>query len=131
MDMVIVEPVASLLTLCENGFGKRTNFDEYRTQSRGGLGLINIQTTKRNGKVVALKCVRDEDELMMISFSGKMVRTPIKPIRAIGRSTQGVRLIRLGDDDKLVAVARVASEAAEDKNGKDTKEPPADEKNSQ
>ena len=116
VGMVIVEPVASLLTVCENGYGKRTNFDEYRSQSRGGLGLINIQTTKRNGKVVALKCVRDEDELMMISLSGKMVRTPIKPIRAIGRSTQGVRLIRLEESDELVAVARVVSETAEEEN---------------
>ncbi|MCK4851249.1 MAG: DNA gyrase subunit A, partial [Phycisphaerae bacterium] len=129
VDMVIVEPGAGLLTVCENGYGKRTDFGEYRAQSRGGLGLINIQTSKRNGKVVALKCVRDEDELMMISSSGKMVRTPIEPIRAIGRSTQGVRLIRLDHGDKLVAVARVASETAEEKDSK-TKEPPTDEKNS-
>ena len=131
VDMVIAERGASLLTVCENGFGKRTDFEEYRTQSRGGFGLINIQTTKRNGKVVALKCVRNQDELMMISLSGKMVRTPIEPIRAIGRSTQGVRLIRLREDDKLVAVAKVASDATEEKDAKEEKKPPADEKNSQ
>ena len=122
VDMVIVERGATLLTVCENGYGKRTDFGEYRSQSRGGLGLINIQTSKRNGKVVALKCVRDEDELMMISSSGKMVRTPIAPIRAIGRSTQGVRLIRMKEGEKLLAVARVASEAAEEKNGEEEKE---------
>ena len=121
VGMVITEPHGSLLTVCENGFGKRTEFSEYRAQGRGGLGLINIQTTERNGKVVALKCVHDEDELMMISSSGKMVRTPIAPIRPIGRSTQGVRLIRLDDDDTLVAVARVASETAEDEKRSETK----------
>ena len=123
VDMVIVERGATLLTVCENGYGKRTDFGEYRTQSRGGLGLINIQTSERNGKVVALKCVRDEDELMMISSSGKMVRTPIAPIRAIGRSTQGVRLIRMNEGEKLLAVARVASEAGEEKDGGEEKEP--------
>ena len=121
VDMIIVEPAGSLLTVCEHGFGKRTDFSEYRSQGRGGMGLINIQTTTRNGKVVALKCVRDEDELMMISSSGKMVRTAIAPIRPIGRSTQGVRLIRLNDPDKLVAVARVASEASDSE-----KDQPAD-----
>ena len=113
VDMIIVESHGSLLTICENGFGKRTEFSEYRAQSRGGLGLINIQTSQRNGKVVALKSVHDSDELMMISSRGKMVRTPIAPIRAIGRSTQGVRLIRMDQDEKLLAVARVASENAE------------------
>ena len=121
VDMIIVEPQASLLTVCEHGFGKRTDFSEYRPQGRGGLGLINIQTSERNGKVVALKCVRDEDELMMISSSGKMVRTAIAPIRAIGRSTQGVRLIRLNEPDKLVAVARVATNGA-DKQADDKQE---------
>ena len=125
VDMIIVESHGSLLTICENGFGKRTEFTEYRPQGRGGLGLINIQATERNGKVVALKCVHDPDELMMISSSGKMVRTPIAPIRAIGRSTQGVRLIRMDDDEQLLAVARVASETAEDADNQPQDQTPA------
>ncbi len=110
VDMVIAEEGASLLTVCENGFGKRTSIDDYRVQSRGGLGLINIKTTERNGKVVAMKAVHDADELMMISSQGQIVRTGLEDVRAIGRNTAGVRLIRLKTGDKLVAVERLASE---------------------
>ncbi|MBM4045153.1 MAG: DNA gyrase subunit A, partial [Planctomycetes bacterium] len=110
VDMVVVDPSASLLTACENGYGKRTGFDEYRTQSRGGIGLINIKTSERNGKVVALLDVRDEDEVMMITSQGMVIRTPINTIRPIGRNTQGVRLIALNEADKLVAVARLVKE---------------------
>jgi DNA gyrase subunit A len=111
VGMVIVEEEASLLTVCENGYGKRTSLDEYRPQRRGGLGLINIKTTKRNGKVVALKAVHDEDDLMMVTANGIIIRTGLEEIRAIGRNTQGVHLIKLGADDKLVAVEKIASEA--------------------
>ena len=108
----IVDKNATLLTLCENGHGKRTEFDEYRVQSRGGIGIINIRTSDRNGKVVSMLTVRDGDDLMLITQQGQVVRTPIdsKSIRVIGRATQGVRIIRLNADDKLVAVARVKEE---------------------
>lgn len=110
VDMVVAEPEASLLTVCERGFGKRTALEDYRVQSRGGLGLINIKTTERNGKVVALKAVHDDDDLMMITANGMIVRTGLSELRAIGRNTAGVRMISLRDGDKLVAVARLIIE---------------------
>ena len=115
-DLVIgtalVDTSATLLTVCENGHGKRTEFSEYRTQTRGGIGLINIRTSDRNGKVVGMMTVRDGDELMLVTQAGQMMRIGVdsKSIRPIGRATQGVRIIRLNDDDKLVAMARVAAE---------------------
>lgn len=113
VDMAVIRPGMSLLTVCENGFGKRTEIEEYRLQKRGGSGVINIRTTERNGAVVALRAVRDEDQLMLITANGIMLRTPIAETREIGRATQGVRLIRLDEGDKLVAVARIAKEEDE------------------
>ncbi|HOT73847.1 MAG TPA: DNA gyrase subunit A [Anaerohalosphaeraceae bacterium] len=110
VDLVIAEPNSSLLTICENGYGKRTPIEEYRPQNRGGLGLINIKTTERNGKVVALKTVHDDDELMLITANGMMIRTGLEQVREIGRNTAGVRMITLKEGDKLVAAARLASE---------------------
>jgi len=117
-DLVIAEPNSSLLTGCENGYGKRTPIEEYRPQNRGGLGLINIKTTERNGKVVALKAVADTDDLMLISAHGIIMRTGLEQLRDIGRNTQGVKLIRLDEGDKLVAVARVVKEE-EKENGEE------------
>ncbi len=116
VGMAIVDPMATLLTSCENGFGKRTNFDEYRIQTRGGLGIINIKTTERNGKVIAMKSFRDADEMMMITSGGMVVRTGLNEMRIIGRATQGVKIIALKTKDKLVSIARVIAEevAAED-----------------
>ena len=108
--MALLDPMATLLTVCENGFGKRTSFDEYRVQSRGGLGIINIRTTDRNGKVVGMKSIRDTDGLMMISQNGMIIRTGVNEMRTIGRATQGVRVISLKPGDKLVAIARVLEE---------------------
>jgi DNA gyrase subunit A len=110
VDMVIAEEKASLLTVCENGYGKRTSLDNYRSQNRGGVGLINIKTTERNGKVVALKAVQFADELMLITANGIIIRTGLDQIRPIGRNTQGVRLIKLREGDKLVAAAKIAPE---------------------
>ncbi len=119
VDMAIVDPSGDILTVCEHGFGKRTPVEEYRTQSRGGIGIINIKTTDRNGRVVAVKSVRDEDELMLITKNGIVIRFPLKDIRPIGRNTQGVRMIKVDEGDTLVAVARVVPE--EENNGaKDT-----------
>lgn len=107
VDMVIAEEKAALLTVCENGYGKRTGLENYRSQSRGGVGLINIKTTARNGKVVALKAVQYTDELVMITANGIIIRTGLDQIRSIGRNTQGVRLIKLKPGDKLVAAERI------------------------
>ncbi|MHC4763120.1 MAG: DNA gyrase C-terminal beta-propeller domain-containing protein, partial [Planctomycetota bacterium] len=95
----------------ENGYGKRTGLENYRQQSRGGLGLINIKTTARNGKVVALKAVQYADELMMITAKGIIIRTGLDQIRSIGRNTQGVRLIKLKAGDKLVAAEKIVADA--------------------
>ena len=117
VDMVVADQKqkSALLTVCENGHGKRTGLDNYRAQSRGGVGLINIKTTVRNGKVVALKSVQHSDELMLITAKGIIIRTGLDQIRSIGRNTQGVRLIKLSSGDKLVAVAKIVSENSVDK----------------
>ncbi|KPK45873.1 MAG: DNA gyrase subunit A [Planctomycetes bacterium SM23_25] len=116
VGMALVDPNATLLTVCENGYGKRTAFDEYRTTGRGGQGIINIKTTARNGKVVSMMTVRDGDDLMVITQAGQIVRIGVdaKSIRPIGRATQGIRIIRLNEADRLVAVARVKADAGEE-----------------
>src|SRR5262249_18314077 len=91
--------------------------DEYRLQSRGGLGIINIQASDRNGKVIGVAQVTDEDELMLITQQGKILRMASKDIRTIGRATQGVRLIDIEGDDRAVSIARLAESAADDSNG--------------
>jgi DNA gyrase subunit A len=130
VDMVVAEEKASLLTVCENGYGKRTSLENYRTQNRGGLGLINIKTTARNGKVVGLKAVQYKDELMLITANGMIIRTGLDEIRSIGRNTQGVRLIKLKGDDKLVAAENIAHEHLNNQKDKtnNDKEPKADAK---
>ena len=107
VGMVIAREDATLLTVCENGYGKRTSLDQYRSQARGGIGLVNIKTTARNGKVVALKAISDEDDLVMITANGIIIRTGLEQIRQIGRNTQGVRLMNLKPGDKIVAVENV------------------------
>ena len=110
VGMVIVEEGSALFTVCEYGYGKRTGLDNYRSQSRGGVGLKNIKTSSRNGKVVALQAVHSKDDLMMITANGIIIRTGLDEIRSIGRNTQGVRLINLKAGDKLVAVEKIVSE---------------------
>jgi len=120
VDMAVIRPGMSLLTVCEKGFGKRTEIDEYRLTRRGGKGVINIRVTDKNGPVVALRAVTDEDELMLITGKGTLLRTAVRELRDIGRATQGVRLIRVEEDDRVVAVASVVSEREEeDKEGTD------------
>jgi DNA gyrase subunit A len=99
-----------VLTACVNGFGKRTPVEDYRLQRRGGSGVINIKTTERNGNVVGMKAVCDEDELMLITERGILMRTRVLEIRETGRNAAGVRLIRLDDGDKLVAMAKIDPE---------------------
>jgi len=119
VGMEVVRIGASLLTLCEGGYGKRTDFGAYRTQSRGGKGLIDIKTTKRNGKVVGLMAVREDEDFMMITAGGKIVRTDVASVSMIGRNTQGVRVIGLSAGDKLVSLARVVQNGNEGENGND------------
>jgi DNA gyrase subunit A len=104
----------TLLTVTGNGFGKRTKISEYRIQSRGGKGLINIKATDKTGEVVAIKLVDDTNELMIITTKGTLIRTKVKDIKTIGRNTQGVRLIKLKDAEKVSAVARIAEDEGEE-----------------
>ena len=106
-----------VLTATENGFGKRTKIDDFNTQNRGGQGVIAIKTSERNGLTVGALQVNDEDEIMLISSNGTLVRTPVEGISIVGRNTQGVTLIRLIDDQKLVGLARI--EAIEEDDGAD------------
>jgi len=100
----------TLITVCERGYGKRTSLRDYPVKNRGGMGVITIKTTERNGKVVAMRVVSDEDDLMVITDRGKLIRMPVRSIPTIGRNTQGVRLIRLDYEagERVVAVERLA-----------------------
>ena len=98
----------TLLTVCENGYGKRSPLEDYRITHRGGKGIINIKSNERNGSVVTIKEVIDEDELMIISQNGILIRLPIVDIGVIGRNTQGVRVIRVDETDRVMDVARLA-----------------------
>jgi DNA gyrase subunit A len=106
LGMAIVRDGASLLTVCQNGYGKRTDFSEYPLQGRGGQGVINIRTTERNGPVVTLCAVGDDDDVIYITTGGQVVRTPASDISRIGRGTQGVRLITLQSGDAVASAAR-------------------------
>ncbi len=121
VDMVPVLKGDSLLTVCENGYGKRTPIEDYRLTKRGSKGVINIKTNERNGPVVAVRAVQDGDELMIFTAGGIMLRTDLSAVRAIGRNTQGVRLIRLDSGDKVVAVAKIARDES-DGNGDEKQE---------
>jgi DNA gyrase subunit A len=113
MEVVTDATAATLVTVTENGYGKRTNLDEYRVQSRGGKGIITIKTTERNGNVVDIKLVNDESDLMFITDRGKVLRTGVSMLSVIGRNTQGVRLMVLESGERIVAVARLAEKDEE------------------
>ncbi len=97
-----------IFTISENGMGKRTRLTEYRSQTRGGKGIINLKVSKKTGEVVGVKQVRENDGLIIITQTGKIIRIEVGGVRVIGRSTQGVKLMDLGDEDRLVAVAELA-----------------------
>lgn len=115
VSMEVLKEKATILSVTEKGFGKRTNVDEYRTQGRGGGGIITIKTTDRNGAVVGAKQVTDEDDVMIISDGGKLIRMKVKGISVLGRNTQGVRLIQVDNGEKVVAFAKLAEK--EENNG--------------
>src|SRR6184192_3894862 len=121
--IAIVDPDAMLLVAGENGIGKRTRFDEYRRQSRGGKGIITMKTGEKTGDVVGALSVRETDEIMLITNKGQMVRTRVKEIRETGRNTMGVKLMDLRNDEKLQAIAPVVSQAEEEE--AQIAEPPA------
>jgi DNA gyrase subunit A len=112
--MVVVRPKSWLLTVTQLGFGKRTTMEDYRVQSRGGKGIINLKVAKKNGEVVGAKTVTEQDEVMLISQEGMMVRCPVKDVRSTGRATQGVRLINIKGKDRLASVAAVVPKEKEE-----------------
>jgi DNA gyrase subunit A len=103
--MEVVSDDGTLLTVCEKGFGKRTEVAEYRRQTRGGIGLKNVQTSERNGLVVGIECVTDQHELLLVTEQGQIIRMKAGDLRPIGRDTQGVKLMDLAEGDRLVSIA--------------------------
>ncbi len=103
----------ALLTITRRGYGKRTKFEEYRLINRGGKGVLNIRITEKNGEVVAIKTVKEDDELMLVSQNGVIIRVPITGIALIGRATQGVRIMRLNSGDRVTTVARIDNDTKE------------------
>ena len=118
----IVDPEAMLLVAGEHGIGKRTPFDDYRRQSRGGKGIITMKTGEKTGDVVGALTVRENDEIMLITNKGQMIRTRVKEIRETGRNTMGVKLINLKEGEKLQAIAPVVSQAQEEAQSAETPE---------
>ena len=130
VGMVVADPNATLLTACEKGYGKRTQFgpnsedegaedeassnNRYRVQKRGGKGVRDIKTTDRNGKVIGILPVNDEDEILLMTSRGKLQRIACNDIKTIGRNTQGVRIMSLDDDDSLAVVVRVPRDEGDD-----------------
>ena len=112
-----MDPRATFFVCTENGYGKRTSFDEYRDQHRGGKGIYAIRPSERNGLVVGAYAVREKDSLMLITANGKMIRMNIGDIRVISRVTQGVRLIELDEGDRLVSATTVEPEEDAELNG--------------
>jgi DNA gyrase subunit A len=123
VDMAIVNADSTLLVAGENGIGKRTPFDDYRKQSRGGKGIITMKTGDKTGEVVGALAVRQQDELMLITTKGQMVRTRVSEIREAGRNTMGVILIRLRTGEKLQSIAPVVSQEEEEVEGEPPEEP--------
>ena len=113
-ELAATSSACMVLTACENGFGKRTPVDAYRMQKRGGSGVINIKTTERNGNVVGMQAVCEGDELMMITERGILIRTRVSEVRETGRNAAGVRLIKVDEGDRLVAMAKVDAAARTD-----------------
>ncbi len=125
VSLDLVEPGATLLAVSENGYGKRTEMDEYRLTRRGGKGIITMKTTDKTGRVIGVRMVTDDDQIMLVTSGGKVIRLRVNEIRVIGRNTQGVRLINLEEGERVASVARLA-EREEEGEAKDEPVPPAD-----
>ena len=119
VGMEVVHPGGTLLTVTESGYGKRTEIEEYRVQSRGGVGVINIATSDRNGAVVGIAYVQEGDEMLLITQQGMILRMAANDVRAIGRATQGVRLIDIEEGDKVVSIAKLVEKEEEEAPGSD------------
>ncbi len=126
LGMAAVSEDGWILTVTENGFGKRTELEQYRVQSRGGKGIINLKTTESKGRVVAVLRVGEDNDVMIITQQGKVIRIESSEIRSAGRSTQGVRLLRLEEGDRIAAaclIPEVNGNGGNGENGGDEKPP--------
>jgi len=108
-----------ILTISENGFGKRTSAYEYRITGRGGSGIANIDLTEKTGPVVASFPVLHSDEIMLVTDGGKLIRIPVDGVRVVGRKTQGVTLVRTAEDERVVSAARLGEVTGSDDEGVD------------
>jgi len=122
VSMVAVRRDSSLMSITENGYGKRTNIENYRLTRRAGKGVINIKTSRRNGSVVTVREVDDDVEVIIITMKGVVIRLPVRDLRTIGRNTQGVRLINVAEGDKVVDVSTVAVSEEEEETGQGEEE---------
>jgi DNA gyrase subunit A len=122
ISLIIAEQGRAVLNVTENGFGKRTELDQFPTKGRGGMGVIAIKTSERNGDQVGAVLVDESDEIMLITDSGTLVRTPVADVSVMGRDTQGVRMIRVGEEERLVGIERIES-----LNGEEDEDEPEDE----
>ncbi|MDD5361966.1 MAG: DNA gyrase subunit A [Ignavibacteria bacterium] len=117
--IAVVRASATILVVTEKGFGKRSDLGDYRITNRGGKGVITVKTTDKVGKMITIKEVTDTDDLMIITSRGILIRQKVKDIRVMGRNAQGVKLIRISDNDRICAVARIAEEDKDASNGTD------------
>ncbi|HEX2866433.1 MAG TPA: DNA gyrase subunit A [Ignavibacteriales bacterium] len=125
VGLIVISRASTVLVVTDKGYGKRSDLEDYRLTHRGGKGIITIKTSDKNGKMIAMREVNDNDELVIMTEGGMIIRQSVKDLRVMGRNTQGVRLIRLNEDDSIADIARVVSEddeAAETANGKDAVE---------
>ena len=113
IGMEIIDDSVEILSVTENGYGKRTSVSQYRKQTRGGKGILAMRLTDKNGQIVAIKPVTDKDDLMIVTNNGQVIRTNISGISLMGRATQGVRIIKLKDGESVVAIEKVAQSEAE------------------
>jgi DNA gyrase subunit A len=113
--MALPKKGQTILSVTENGFGKRTAISEYRVIGRGGKGMINIISSERNGKVVSVKAVDNDEELMIITLDGQMIRTRVNEVSVIGRNTQGVTILETSGDSRVTSVAIIEEDKEEDK----------------
>jgi len=125
VSLDLVEPGAALLAVSGNGYGKRTEMEEYRLTRRGGKGIITMKTTDKTGRVIGVRMVTDDDQIMLVTSGGKVIRLRVNEIRVIGRNTQGVRLIGLEEGERVASVARLA-EREDEGEVKDEPVPPVD-----
>jgi len=122
---VVVEPEAALMVVSENGMGKRTSFDEYKSKGRGGKGMKTLNVTEKTGPVCGATVVHDDDQIMLMTSSGQNVRIPVSDLRLLGRATQGVRLMKLKGDETIQDFAKVVSTGEEDEENAEGDDPSA------